>query len=179
MKALATITLCFFLFVSAGLYRLDQLNKIPVEVDNYSTYNLIEIYILGVVMSAFAYPVYPEIAIEHMALYSEDKPSRHSNFFMSSKVVQKAVDNYSKPVMLVWHADSYMFGNPEARVALALNGAVLSKTMNEIRIDVPIKYPRNSLVKLLPMVEVQEGLFWVLQQKGWYHTGTMTWTHAI
>ena len=72
-----------------------------------------------------------------------------------------------------------MFGNPEARVALALNGAVLSKTMNEIRIDVPIKYPRNSLVKLLPMVEVQEGLFWVLQQKGWYHTGTMTWTHAI
>ena len=86
MKALATITLCFFLFVSAGLYRLDQLNKMPVDVDNYSTYNLIEIYILGVVMSAFAYPIYPEIAIEHMALYSEDKPSRHSAFFMSSGV---------------------------------------------------------------------------------------------
>jgi hypothetical protein len=179
MRIITAIIVCLFLFASVGLYRLNELNKIPVDVDNYSTYNLIEIYILGVVMSGLAYPIYPEIAIEHMALYSKDKPQRHSNFFMSSKVVQNAVDNYSKPVMLTWHADSYMFGNPEARVALALNGAVLSKTTDEIHIDVPIKYPRNSLVKLLPMVEVQEGLFWVLQQKGWYHTGTMTWTYEI
>ena len=30
-----------------------------------------------------------------------------------------------------------------------------------------------------PEISVQEGLFWVLQQRGWYHTGTMTWTHSL
>lgn len=178
MKKIATIIVCLSLFVSVGLYRLNELNKIPVHVDNYSTYNLAEIYVLGVVMSALAYPLYPEIAVEHMSLYSQTKPVKHSNFFMRSKVVQKAIEDYSKPVMLSWHSKDYMIGNSEARVALALNGAVLTKHDDNIFIDVPIKYPRNSLVELLPMVKVQEGLFWVLQQKGWYHTGTMRWAHT-
>jgi hypothetical protein len=53
----------------------------------------------------------------------------------------------------------------------------LFKQGKEIAIKVPIEYPKETLAKLMPGIEVQEGLFWVLQQKGWYHTGTMTWKY--
>lgn len=98
---------------------------------------------------------------------------------MNSKVVRNAIENYQSPKLLVWSSNDYMIGKNEARVALALNGATLSKDGKKVSIQVPIKYPRNSSVKLVPGIEVQEGLFWILQQKGWYHTGTMTWTHKL
>ena len=128
-------------------------------------------------MSALAYPIYPEVAIEHMSLYLRNKSSKESGFFLRSKVVQKAINNYSKPVLLVWDMKDYMIGNSEARVALALNGATLIKSKNNVTVRVPIRYPRYAMADLLPFVRVQEGLFWVLQQKGWYHTGVMTWTY--
>ena len=162
-----------------GLYRLNELNKIPVSVENYSTYNLVEIYALGIVMSVLGYPLYPEIAIEHFSLMKKEKGERQSDFFMKSEVVQKAIKNYKKPTLLVWKNSAYVIGNPEARVALALNGATLFKNGKNIVIEVPIEYPRNAIAPLLPGINVQEGLFWVLQQKGWYRTGIMTWTHTL
>ena len=84
-----------------GLYRLNELNKIPVSVENYSTYNLVEIYILGIVMSVLGYPLYPEVAVEHLSLMSREKGERQSDFFIKSKVVQKAIKNYEKPTLLV------------------------------------------------------------------------------
>ena len=162
-----------------GLYRLNELNKIPVSEENYSTYNLVEIYILGVVMSVLGYPLYPEVAVEHLSLMSREKGERQSDFFMKSKVVQKAIKNYEKPTLLVWDNSAYMIGNPEARVALALNGATLIRDGQKILIEVPIRYPRNAVAPLLPGIKIQEGLFWVLQQKGWYHTGVMIWTHEL
>mgnify|MGYP001343655224 FL=1 len=179
LRIIAIILTCISLFTAVGLYRLNELNKIPVSVENYSTYNLVEIYVLGVVMSALAYPIYPEVAIEHMSLYSRNKSSKESDFFLRSKVVQKAINNYSKPVLLVWDMKDYMIGNSEARVALALNGATLIKNGNSVTVEVPIKYPRYALVELLPFVRVQEGLFWVLQKKGWYHIGIFTWNYTI
>ena len=179
IRIIAVTITCISLFTAIGLYRLNELNKIPVRVENYSTYNLVEIYVLGVVMSALAYPFYPEIAIEHMSLYSRSKSSRESDFFLNSRVVQKAITNYSKPVMLEWDMSDYMIGNSEARVALALNGATLTKRGNEVSVEVPIRYPRYAMADLLPFVRVQEGLFWVLQQKGWYNTGVMIWHSTI
>ena len=82
-----------------GLFRLDQLNKTPIHPENFSTYNAVEIYALGVVMSALAYPVYPEIAREHMALYVKNKEDKHSCFFMQSAYVRQKVANYTKPTM--------------------------------------------------------------------------------
>jgi hypothetical protein len=178
-KFIIRFLIMVLLFGGGGLYRLNELNKIPVSVENYSTYNLLEIYALGIVMSVLAYPLYPEIAIEHFSLMKEDKGERQSDFFMKSKVVQKAIKNYRQPSMLVWDAQDYLVGNTEARVALAFNGAILTKEGKKISVRVPIKYPRNSLVELLPGIKVQEGLFWVLQEEGWYHTGEMTWTHTL
>ncbi len=178
-KIIIKFAIFIILFSGIGLYRLNELNKIPVSVENYSTYNLVEIYILGIVMSLLGYPLYPEVAIEHLSLMSQEKGERQSDFFMKSKVVQKAIKNYEKPTSLAWDNSAYMVGHPEARVALALNGATLFKDGQKISIKVPIKYPRNAIAPLLPGIKIQEGLFWVLQQKGWYHTGVMTWIYTL
>lgn len=180
MKKLITRFLISVLFLGGfGLYRLNELNKIPVSVENYSTYNLVEIYFLGIVMSVLGYPLYPEVAIEHLSLMTEEKGKRQSDFFMKSKVVQKAITNYTQPTLLVWNNSAYMIGDPEARVALALNGATLIKDGKKLAIQVPIRYQRNSVAPLLPGLKVQEGLFWVLQEKGWYYPGVMVWTHEL
>ena len=80
-KTLIGLLVCIPLLGELGLYRLNQLNKIPVEVNNFSTFNLVEIYVLGIVMSVLAYPIYTEMAIEHLALYSKTKKDRTSDFF--------------------------------------------------------------------------------------------------
>jgi hypothetical protein len=110
MKTIITrFVILVILLGGFGLYRLNELNKIPVSVENYSTYNLVEIYTLGLVMSLLAYPVYPEISIEHLSLYKKNKPEMKSNFFMNSDVVTQAIDNYQKPTMLVWDIEHYKF----------------------------------------------------------------------
>ena len=158
-KFIIKLTIFIILFSGFGLYRLNQLNKIPVSVENYSTYNLVEIYILGIVMSVLGYPLYPEVAVEHLSLMSREKGERQSDFFMKSKVVQRAIKNYEKPTLLAWDNSAYMIGHPEARVALALNGATLFKDGQKISIEVPIRYPRNAIAPLLPGIKIQEGLF--------------------
>ena len=89
MKKLC-LGLCLGLFLLGGLgiFRLNNLNEIPVRLENYSTFNLVEIYVLGAVMSALAYPIYPEVAIEHMSLYSKTKEDRESDFFFNQRSFQ-------------------------------------------------------------------------------------------
>ena len=178
-KFIIRFAIFLLLFAGVGLYRLNELNKIPIKVENFSTYNLVEIYVLGIVMSVLGYPLYPEVAVEHLSLMSREKGARQSDFFMESRVVQKAIKNYEKPTLLAWNNSAYMIGHPEARVALALNGATLFKDGQKISIEVPIKYPRNAIAPLLPGIKIQEGLFWLLQEKGWYHPGVMIWTHNL
>ena len=67
------LTIFIILFSGLGLYRLNELNKIPIKVENFSTYNLVEIYVLGIVMSVLGYPLYPEVAVEHLSLLSQEK----------------------------------------------------------------------------------------------------------
>ena len=178
-KLIIRFAIFLFLFGGLGLYRLQELNKVPIKVENFSTYNLVEIYVLGIVMSVLGYLIYPEVAVEHLSLMSREKGERQSDFFMESKVVRGAIKNYEKPTLLAWDNSAYMIGHPEARVALALNGATLFKDGQKISIEVPIRYPKNAVAPLLPGLKVQEGLFWVLQQRGWYHIGVMTWTHIL
>ena len=53
-----------------GPYRLHSLNTTPIKPVNFSWINKAEIYGLDILMSALAYPIYPEIAHEHMMLYT-------------------------------------------------------------------------------------------------------------
>lgn len=174
-RKLLLIKLCFVLALGFGLFRLDRLNQIPISIHNFSTYNLAEIYALGIVMSALAYPIYPEVAEEHLSLYFREKKNKKSCFFMESEILSQEIANYEKPKVITWNTSTYMIGHPEARFSLALNGATLKIKNDIISVEVPIRYPKKSLVKLLPFIEVEEGLFWVLQEKGWYHPGTFIW----
>ena len=114
------LTILIILLSGLGLYRLNELNKIPIKVENFSTYNLVEIYVLGIVMSVLGYPLYPEVAVEHLSLMSREKGERQSDFFMESKVVLKAIKDYEKPTLLAWDNSAYMIGNPEASIVFKI-----------------------------------------------------------
>ena len=51
---------------------------------------------LGIVMSVLGYPLYPEVAVEHLSLMFREKGERQSDFFMESTVVQRAIKNWNQ-----------------------------------------------------------------------------------
>ncbi len=183
----------FILFVivailaAFGLYRLNELNAKPIEISQFSWINKVEIYALGTLMSIAAWPIYPEVAREHMMLYApfdEDPKVIKDDFFMQSIVVQQAIQKAAstkKSHRLAWPASAYILSfddkkYQEARIALALNGAYLRIEEGQVAVTIKIAYPRKSLAPLivipgLGVISVDEGLFWILQQEGWYHTG--------
>ena len=72
----------------------------------------------------------------------------------------------------------------EARIALALNGGHVRVEGNKVIAKVKIEYPKKSFAPLLPIpgfgvIGVEEGLFWILQQEKWYHTGYVEWVAEI
>ena len=175
------------ILLALGLYRLNELNAKPIEVSQFSWVNKVEIYALGALMSLAAWPIYPEVAREHMMLYApfdEDPKIIKDDFFLQSVVVQQAIKEAAstkKSQRLAWPASAYRLSfdrkkYQEARIALALNGAYLSVQDKQIAVRIKIAYPRKYLAPLvavpgLGVISVEEGLFWILQQEGWYHTG--------
>lgn len=183
------------LLMVLGLYRLDKLNAKPIETHNFSWVNKVEIYTLGVIMSLLAAPIYPEVAREHLMLYSPfDKGPKiiRSDFFVGSPLVQKAMKQATQtgqPIRLAWPVSAYQLSLDaeayrEARIALALNGGHVRVEGNEVIAKVKIEYPKKSFAPLLPIpgfgvIGVEEGLFWILQQEKWYHTGYVEWVAEL
>ena len=190
------ISLVLLLMLSVyGLYRLNSLNSTPIAQANFSWVNKAEIYVLGIVMSAIAYPIYPEVAREHMMMYRpfEKGPKViESSFFRGSPVVEKAIQiaqKSGKPYRLAWPANTYKLSfdsekYKEARIALALNGGYVRVEGDKVIANIDIKYPRKSFAPLIPIkglvaIGVEEGLFWLLQQEGWLHSGGLEWSTPI
>ena len=163
-------------------FRLYALNNTTIDTKNFSYWNKIEIYTLGWLMSTVAKPLYPEIAYEHQLLFNPGPDViKHNDVFLNSTTVQRAIHRSKfsgKPVRLHWDASVYKF-NPlhywETRIALALNGAWLSTNGEDITIKVPVRYPKKAYAPLIGSIGFEEGLFWVLQEEGWYHPKTLTW----
>ena len=189
-KKIVAIFLSLILLTSAGLYRLSVLNQKPSDPAEFTLVNKIEIYLLGLVMSGVAYPLYPEVSREHLALYwpSAKIEQINDDFFMRSVVVQDAIIkaiSTGKEYRLQWPITSYTraFDSDsywESRVALAFNGGWLRVEGDEVIARIPIAYPKRALAPLIEVpvlgtLAVQEGLFWVLQQEGWYHTKEVEW----
>jgi hypothetical protein len=180
-----------FLIIILALYRLHELNLKPIITTNFSWINKIEIYSLGGIMSLLAAPIYPEVAREHMMLYarfSEDPKIIDDDFFMRSSVVQNAIERAKltgQSYRLAWPVNVYQFSFDrekywEARIALALNGGHLRVESNKVIVKVKVGYPQNSFAPLLPIpglgvIGVEEGLFWILQEEAWFHTGYVEW----
>ena len=195
IKKLALALLALTLIVAAGLIRLDALNQKPSDPAHFSWLNKAEVYTLGVVMSVLAYPIYPEVAREHLSLYvpNNGEPKRYSDdFFLKSSIVRDAINKATQTnneVRLYWSVNDYRLSrNPEyyweARVALAFNGGWLRVEGKQAVARIPIAYPKRALAPLVSIpgigtLAVQEGLFWVLQQEGWYHVGEVEWVADI
>ena len=167
----------------AGLQRLNHLSARPVELSEFSWFNKVEIYTAYVLMNVLGAPLYPEIAKEAslMLLPSSEgqEMTFESDFFLESRFIQNALDNYSEPVRLAWPPNSYGLGNAETRIALALNTGTLHVEDGKAKVSVPCTWPKQSLVNVglpgLLDIRVQEGLFWVLEQEGWIHPYTAIW----
>ena len=179
------------IFVCAGLFRLHQLNQKPSDPSQFSWINKAEIYALGLVMSVVAYPIYPEISREHLMLYTtfDGKPKRiHDDFFLRSRRVRETIrtaQDTGKEIRLWWSNTDYVLELSaeaywESRVALAFNGGWLRVENDQVIARIPIAYPKRAFAPLISVpgvgtLGVQEGLFWILQQEGWYHTGEVEW----
>ena len=167
----------------AGLQRLNHLSARPVELSEFSWFNKVEIYTAYVLMNVLGAPLYPEIAKEAslMLLPSSEgqEMTFESDFFLESRFIQNALDNYSEPVRLTWPPNSYGLGNAETRIALALNTGTLHVEDGKAKVSVPCTWPKQSLVNVglpgLLDIRVQEGLFWVLEQEGWIYPYTAVW----
>ena len=175
----------------AGLLRFDHLSSRPVELSEFSWFNKVEIYTADVLMNALGAPLYPEIAKEASLMLLPSSKGKEmtfeSDFFLESEFIQNKLDNYSEPVRLAWSPDSYVLGNSEARIALALNTGTLYIEDGRVKVSVPCAWPQHSdyrdhswttpLVSIrgLPEIRVQEGLFWVLEQEGWIYPYTAVW----
>ena len=167
----------------AGLQRLNHLSARPVELSEFSWFNKVEIYTAYVLMNVLGAPLYPEIAKEAslMLLPSSEgqEMTFESDFFLESRFIQNALDNYSEPVRLAWPPNSYGLGNAETRIALALNTGTLHVEDGRAKVSVPCTWPKQSLVNVglpgLLDIRVQEGLFWILEQEGWIYPYTAVW----
>ena len=189
VSALISIIMAF------GLYRLNILNSKPLNASNFSWVNKAEIYSLGTIMSVLAFPIYPEVARMHLMLYrpfDSHVKILKDDFFIDSVVVKNAIRKSlisGKPYRLAWPASAYQLSlnnekYREARISLALNGGYLRVEDSKVIVSINIAYPRKSFAPLfsipgIGVIGVEEGLFWVLQQEKWYHTGYVEWVSPL
>ena len=175
----------------AGLQRLNYLSSKPINLDEFSWFNKVEIYGAYVVMNILGAPLYPEIAKEGLLMllpsYKDQEVVFQSDFFLESAFIQDKIANYNGPVRLAWSPNDYLLGSSEARVSLALNTGTLSIEDGKVRVSVPCKWPQHSdhrdhswttplvVIPGLPEIRVQEGLCWVLEQEGWIYPYTVVW----
>lgn len=133
----------------------------------------------------------------------------YSDFALGSEKAQKFLTKFKKKLdkgveneiqysgRIAWNTNNYPLGHPEARYALTLNPSQVSIKATkqddiwdiDISLQVPCEYPINSKITLLRIencdyypdtkLQIEEGLFWVLQQSGWLHPYTADWRFTI
>ena len=145
------------------------------------------IYGLNLLMSAFAYPICPEVSKESFYLIFKSVNGIRNfedDFFMKSQRIKDGFKNNRKKV--VWHGSQYQIGHPESRYALALNPCKLKitefDTYREFSVEVRVEYPKKSTAVLLNYpfkVVVEEGLFNYLQKENWLHPYKAIWKSTI
>lgn len=179
---LGIVVVCF---LGWSYFRLTELNKTDPRVYTYSDAEARQIYAIGILMAGFGYLFSPEAAKEHFGLMIERQgksiADMKSGYFQNSSVVlrakEKACDSRSVQP-LRWNMSSYEIKfeyhlYAEARIALALNGGRLDCSSGVPTIYVDITYPRYSMATFLqiqgvPLIQIQEGLFYELIDRGWY-----------
>jgi len=177
---------------------VERLSRKPrSDVGAFALPDRLGIYGLNIVMSAAAYPFYPEASKETFLMMFDPGPPRrrvfHTDFGLGSRKVRaklqafadrlRADDTASSrvygPARIMWEKSDYRLNHPEARYALALNQTALTaraerrgkRWLIDVRHEMEVRYPESLLVTLVPRprLRVEEGLFWVLQNHDWLH----------
>jgi hypothetical protein len=187
----------FSLFVFTGVLFPQSLKIYNQKTDEYM--NKIEsgqelnfkekasIYGLNFFMSAFAFPIYPEVAKESFYLMFKTEGGTRvfeDDFFMGSQRIRNAITQ--KKSKVAWSGAEYLLGNKESRYALALNPCRLKvkkfEDYSEVSVEVPIRYPekyRAVLLKAPFVIAVEEGLFHYLQEEKWLHPYKAIWKTTV
>jgi hypothetical protein len=173
------------------IVRLPELNAKIHRNEQLGISNKVEVYIIGLAMGVVALPLYPEVAREHLSMYypfPEGGKNFENDFFLNSSVVQAAINkskNSGESVRLEWPVSAYQMSLErqkywEARISMAINGALLTAYNDKVQVKVHIEYPQKTLATLINIpefgsVKVEEGLFRYLQDSGWLHQGYFIW----
>jgi hypothetical protein len=174
----------------------------------FSTRDLLGVYGLNLVMGAGGYLVgYPEVADETLALAWPGAPVRRwdSDFAMGSPKVRAAVremvrglpaSGASQAILPSQSVDwpTYGFETDSMRVALAVNCPFLIEGRGhrddggawilDLSGTARIAYPRRAFIPLGVRRNgkpwgLDEGLFWVLEERGWLHPYTAVWSWSV
>lgn len=145
------------------------------------------IFGLNIMMSTFAYPIYPEAAKESCLLHfkvTNDLRIIEDDFFMESEKIKSGFDN--NQLMVTWSTSECKLGNLESRYALALNSCKLNinetNLFKEYSVETRVEYPKYSALVLISdpiIIKIEEGLFNYLQQEEWLHPYTVIWKTKI
>ncbi len=187
--------------------RIKILSNKPREksLSSFTTRDKAGIFGINLVMGFFAYPLYPEVSKETIGMIFSPPENGvrvfKSDFAINSGKVRKIIKEFSRSLKksskksaelkkrIYWNVSDYKLGKKEARYALALNPAdmvltaVKKESLWKINVSLKVKciYPQNCKVTLIstPKLQIEEGLFWVLQQSGWLFPYTAEWKFTI
>lgn len=172
----------------------------------FSTTDKLGVYGLNLIMGLGGFVVgFPEVAKETLYLSLPGPSTRtwHSDFAMRSPKVRaelrkliKFAENLGQNEVtlpmtrIAWHR--YSMNSDSARVALALNSpfelrGTAHREGSHWRLELSgrarVEYPRRAVLTLFSLdgkrVELDEGLFWVLQQSKWLHPYTAEWRWSV
>lgn len=190
-------TFYILLFVMSLVLFNNSLNTYNLKTEEYmdriekgqslNTREKISIYGLNLFMCMAAYPLYPEVSKEcfyFMFKTADGKRYFKSDFFLHSTKIRNGFKN--KKSKVTWNISDYALGNPEARYALALNPCKIRSIKyadyTEYVAEVDISYPkktRATLIKYPITLQVEEGLFYYLEQEKWLHPYTAIWKTEV
>jgi hypothetical protein len=175
---------------------------------SFSTRDTMGVFGLNVVMGLGGFLAgFPEVASETLSLCKQGPATRtwHSDFAMRSPKVRAELRRFVEfaehqarseeqitlpTTRIAWQR--YSLSSDSARVALALNspfelGGTARREGGQWRLDLVgrarAEYPPRSVLGLFSIdgepVEFDEGLFWVLQKRGWLHPYVAEWRWSI
>ena len=185
MKKVIIISCLVLIIGVVGVMRFNYLATKPINTNEFSYFNKVEIYTGYLAVMVGGYPMYPEAAIQlWYMLFPSSKYKEivfKSDFFKDSIVIKEAIKNYTSPKKLYWHPNNYNLGHPEARVALTFNGGILYIKGEEVIVKVPAAWPQHAKAPLIkfPKIVLEEGLFWILQKESWIYPYTAVWKYTL
>ena len=153
---------------------------------------------LGLAMGVIAAPIFPEVAQEQLLLHlpAQDR-ARESDFATRSERISEPLSTFikrlpkpvpgAKPIRFGPERIVFNYNTDDPRVALALNPCLLRAVATpdaggwrvDAEVAVEVVYPPRYALQMFTYqgeaFAVEEGLFYALQEAGWYHPYTMTW----